>query len=209
MNFKQNLKQLKGLSSRSSMRQGMAGRRSQFEQLMPGPGQFVFLGDSNIEQGIWNEWFPSLPCINRGIGGDTVNGVRLRLDSAINEPLAVSLVIGSNDLAEPRGSRKVPEVGDELKGLITDIRSRAPRAPLLLNSVLPRTREMSDAIRSLNEHYRQIALETATTYVDVWSAVAATDGSVRPDFTFDGHHLNGLGYRTWVEVLRPHVESLV
>jgi hypothetical protein len=80
--------------------ESIAARRSQFEQLIPRPGQFVFLGDSNIEQGAWNEWFPTLPCINRGIGGDTVNGVRLRLDSAINQPLGVSLVIGSNDVAD-------------------------------------------------------------------------------------------------------------
>ena len=201
-------KQLKGLPSRSGMRESIAARRSQFEQLTPRPGQFVFLGDSNIEQGAWNEWFPSLPCINRGIGGDTVNGVRLRLDSAINQPLGVSLVIGSNDVADFRGSRKVPEVADELHRLITDIKSLAPSAALFLNSVLPRNRAMSDAIRSLNERYRDLAIKTGTTYIDVWSALSATDGSVRPEFTFDGHHLNGLGYRTWVDVLRPHVESL-
>ena len=137
------------------MRKSIAGRRSQFEQLRPRPGQFVFLGDSNIEQGAWNEWFPTLPCINRGIGGDTVNGARLRLDSAINQPLGVALVIGSNDVADFRGSQKVPEVADELHRLITDIKSLAPGAALFLNSVLPRSREMSDAIRSLNERYRE------------------------------------------------------
>jgi lysophospholipase L1-like esterase len=175
---------------------------------MPSPGLFVFLGDSNIEYGLWNEWFPALPSINRGIGGDTVKGVRLRLDSAINEPMGILLVIGSNDLAEPGGSRRVPAIGDELQSLLTDIKSQAPRAPLLLNSVLPRTREMSGRIRSLNELYRQIAAQTATTYVDTWSDLVATDGAVRPEFTGDGHHLNGLGYRTWVEALRPHLEDL-
>ena len=196
------------MSGGSSLRKSIAARRTQFEQLIPRPGQFVFLGDSNIEQGAWNEWFPTLPCINRGIGGDTVNGVRLRLDSAINQPLGVSLVIGSNDVAESRGSRKVPEVADELHRLITDIMSLAPNTALFLNSVLPRSRAMSDAIRSLNERYRDLAVKTGTTYIDVWSALSATDGSVRPQFTFDGHHLNGLGYRTWVDLLRPHVESL-
>jgi lysophospholipase L1-like esterase len=67
---------------------------------------------------------------------------------------------------------------------------------------------MSDAIRSLNERYRDLAIKTGTTYIDAWSALSALDGSVRPEFTFDGHHLNGLGYRTWVDVLRPHIESL-
>jgi lysophospholipase L1-like esterase len=201
-------KQLKALTGRSSLRKSIAAQRSQFEQLTPSPGQFVFLGDSNIEQGAWNEWFPTLPCINRGIGGDTVSGVRLRLDSAINQPLGVSLVIGSNDVAGFRGSRKVPEVADELHKLITDIKSSAPSTALFLNSVLPRSPGMSGAIRSLNERYRDVAITTGTTYVDAWSALSATDGSVRPEFTFDGHHLNGLGYRRWVDVLRPHVESL-
>ena len=192
----------------SSLRESIAARRTQFEQLIPRPGQFVFLGDSNIEQGAWNEWFPTLPCINRGIGGDTVKGVRLRLDSAIHEPLGVFLVIGSNDVAGFRGSRQVPEVADELHMLITDIKSLAPRTAVFLDSVLPRSRAMSDAIRSLNERYRDLAIKTGTTYIDAWSALSAPDGSVRPEFTFDGHHLNGLGYRTWVDVLRPHVESL-
>ena len=203
------LKQLKALPSRSSLRKSIAARRSQFEQLIPRPGQFVFLGDSNIEQGVWSEWFPTLPCINRGIGGDTVNGVRMRLDSAINQPVGVSLVIGTNDLADFRGSRKIPEVAEELHRLITDIKSLAPHTVLFLNSVMPRSREMSHAIRSLNERYRPIAIETGTAYIDIWSALAAADGSLRPEFTFDGNHLNGLGYRTWVDVLRPHIESLV
>ena len=200
---------LMGSLMRSSLRKSIAARRSQFEQLIPRPGQFVFLGDSNIEHGAWNEWFPTLPCINRGIGGDTVNGVRLRLESAINQPMGVSLVIGTNDLADLRGSRKMPEVAEELHNLITDIKSRAPHAALFLNSVMPRSREMSDAIRSLNERYRDLAIKTGATYIDVWSALSATDGSLRSEFTFDGNHLNGLGYRTWVDVLRPHVESLL
>ena len=202
------LKELKALPGRSSLRNSIAACRTQFEQLIPRPGQFVFLGDSNIEQGAWNEWFPTLPCINRGIGGDTVNGVRLRLDSAINEPLGVFLVIGSNDVADSRGSRRVPEVADELHRLITDIKSLAPSTTIFLNSVLPRSRTMSDAIRSLNERYRDLAVKTETTYIDAWSALSAIDGSVRPEFTFDGHHLNGLGYRTWVDILRPHIEPL-
>ena len=202
-----NLNPLKAFRESVIVGAGNCSRRSQFEQLMPAPGLFVFLGDSNIEYGLWNEWFPALPSINRGIGGDTVKGVRLRLDSAINEPMGVSLVIGSNDLAGP-GRRRVPAIGDEIESLLADIKSQAAGAPLFLNSVLPRTREMSGGIRSLNELYRQIAAQTEATYVDAWSDLVGADGAVRPEFTNDGHHLNGLGYRTWVEVLRPHLEGL-
>jgi lysophospholipase L1-like esterase len=186
----------------------MGARVSQFEQFPPHPGQFVFLGDSGIEAGMWHEWFPTLSCVNRGVGDDTVSGVRLRLDSAVHQPRAVTLLIGTNDLAGIRSSREVPEIAEELHRLITDIKSRAPDAALLLNSVHPRSRKMSDTIRSLNNRYERIAVETGTTYIDLWGVLAAADGSLQTELTFDGRHLNGLGYRTWVEVLRPYIEAL-
>ena len=157
---------------------------------------------------MWHEWFPTLSCVNRGVGDDTVSGVRLRLDSAVHQPRAVSLLIGTNDLAGTRSSRRVPEVAEELQRLITDIKSRAPDAVLLLNSVHPRSRKMSDTIRSLNDRYQRIAVETGTTYIDLWGVLAAADGSLQTELTFDGRHLNGLGYRTWVDVLRPYIEAL-
>ena len=157
---------------------------------------------------MWHEWFPTLSCVNRGVGDDTVSGVRLRLDSAVRQPRAVTLLIGTNDLAGIRWSRKVPEIAEELRRLIADIKSRAPEAVLLLNSVHPCSRKMSDTIRSLNDRYQQIAVETGTTYIDLWGVLATADGSLRTELTFDGRHLNGLGYRTWVEVLRPYIEAL-
>jgi lysophospholipase L1-like esterase len=196
------------LTRRTSRQNSIGARVSQFEQLPPRPGQFVFLGDSGIEAGMWHEWFPALSCVNRGVGDDTVSGVRHRLDSAVRQPRAVTLLIGTNDLTGVRWSRKVPGIAEELRRLITDIQSRAPEAVLLLNSVHPCSRKMSDTIRSLNDRYRQIAAETGTTYVDLWGVLAAADGSLQTDLTFDGRHLNGLGYRNWVEVLRPHIEAL-
>jgi len=44
----------------------------------------LFLGDSITEQGMWHEWLPEVPTLNRGIGGDTVHEVQARLDSAVN-----------------------------------------------------------------------------------------------------------------------------
>jgi lysophospholipase L1-like esterase len=67
---------------------------------------------------------------------------------------------------------------------------------------------MSEAVCSLNDRYRNIATETGTTYVDLSGVLSAADGSLRSELTFDGLHLNGSGYRAWVELLRPHLEPL-
>src|SRR5205823_9147885 len=62
----------------------------------------VFLGDS-ITQG-WNSLaqdFPKLRPVNRGISGDTSRGIRYRLKEDVLDvhPRAVSLLIGTNDIA--------------------------------------------------------------------------------------------------------------
>ena len=74
-------------------------RASQFDLLPRPQAHVVFLGDSITEHGNWNEWFPATPLVNRGISGDTTAGVLARLDTAIDNPLAVFLLIGTNDLA--------------------------------------------------------------------------------------------------------------
>ena len=168
----------------------------------------MFLGDSGIEAGLWHEWFPTLPCANRGVGGDTVSGVRLRLNSAIHQPLAIVLLVGTNDLTGLRRPQKASDIADEFQMLMTDIKSLAPDAAVFLNSITPRGSDMSDSVRRLNDRYRDIAFETGTTYIDLSDVLSEADGSMRKELTFDGLHLNGLGYRIWVDVLRPYLEPL-
>ena len=89
------LDQLLGLAAPLIRRMGrrkLVERIAQFS-LMPAPtGRVVFLGDSIIEQGLWDGWFPGLPTLNRGIGGESIADVLARLDSAIHAPRAVVLL---------------------------------------------------------------------------------------------------------------------
>ena len=41
--------------------------------------------------------------------------------------------------------------------------------------------------------------------LDLWPGLATPGGIRRPEFTLDALRLNGDGYRTWVDVLRPLV----
>ena len=182
-----------------------SARRSQFSALPPCPDRVLFLGDSITEQGVWDEWFPELPTLNRGIGGETVGQVTARLDSAIMAPRAISLLIGTNDLGGLGASRKVEDIAGHMRKLAQSIRERAGAAPLFINSVLPRSAYFRDRIRALNQHYQHIAAECGATYINVWPALADGSGALRADCTADGLHLTGAGYRVWTDLLRPHL----
>ena len=178
-------------------------RRSQFDALPIASDRVLFLGDSITEQGMWDEWFPELLTLNRGVGGETVAQVMARLETSIIAPRAISLLIGTNDLGGLGKSRRVETIAPQMQELITAIRKRAPNAPLIINSVIPRSAYFADRIVDLNTHYRHIAAEADATYVDIWSAMADAKGVIRPELTGDGIHLNGAGYKVWTDLLRP------
>lgn len=165
----------------------------------------VFLGDSITEAGNWPEWFPRYPVLNRGISGDTLEGVRARLATAIHRPAAISLLIGTNDLNGQGRTAKVAGIAAQFADLVAEIRALAPGAPLIVNSVMPRTRRWARRIHELNSRYAEIAGDS---YLDLWPALA--DGNaLRKSCTGDGLHLNAQGYRAWVEVLRPRLEAVL
>ncbi|MFE3030016.1 GDSL-type esterase/lipase family protein, partial [Nocardia tengchongensis] len=131
--------------------------------------------------------------------------LRARLDTAIDAPAAIFLLIGTNDL----GLGETPgRVAEKLRRLVEEIRERAPHAPLHLQSVMPRKAKFAERIRELNAAAWQIAAEADAAYIDLWPALADSNGALRPEFTRDGLHLSGEGYAAWIDVLRPHVAAV-
>ena len=185
-----------------------AMRADQFARLGAAPGSVVLLGDSITEFGLWQEWFPGLPVLNRGIGGETAADLLRRLDSAIDRPLAVFLLIGTNDIS--RGVR-LPEIVADVRTLLEEVQRRAPGTPVVVQSVLPRTARFRNDVRLLNAAYRALVerIGHPVEYLDLEPVLADEHGDLRADLTGDGLHLNGAGYAAWVDVLRPRVEALL
>lgn len=181
--------------------------KAHFAALPAVSDRVVFLGDSITAGGFWEEWFPELSPINRGVGGNTVGDVLDRFDTAIQSPRMVSLMIGTNDLSGLGRSREPAEIAKQVRELVTRIRACAPTAKLLINSIAPRSAYFAPRIRELNQHYRQIASEVAAEYVDLWPAMTNSDGSIRKELTTDGIHFTGEGYRVWAETLRPYLAT--
>ena len=184
-----------------------AMRRSQFEHLPMPPGCVLFLGDSITEQGVWHEWLPGLPTLNRGIGGDTVHEVQARLDRAVNEPTVISLLVGTNDLSGIGPSHEVPVIAAQFRRLVAELHRRAPEACLIVNSVMPRRASFADQVRALNREYLAIAADAGATYLDLWPGLADDSGGLRAELTRDSLHRNGAGYEAWLAQLRPLLPS--
>jgi lysophospholipase L1-like esterase len=181
-------------------------KRAQLFDTLPAPsGGIVLLGDSITDGGSWDGWLPGRRVFNRGIGGDTIAEMLGRIDTAIGTTSGTSTAIGilggTNDLV--RGETKGPDgIAARFRELVGAVRDRAPKVPLVINSVMPRQAKFADRIEAINTHYRAIADDFDARYLDLWPVLAAPDRSLRKELTVDNLHLNSAGYREWVGLLQ-------
>jgi lysophospholipase L1-like esterase len=166
------------------------------------PGDIVFLGDSITQAASWSDYFPGQPCRNWGIGGDDTKRVLRRLDSALDQPAKIFLMIGTNDIgngvAEPTQLANVERILDV-------IAEQTPATKVYLESILPRTSEFVTRLRRVNAAYEAIASRRGIAFVDLTPLFADEAGVVRPEFCDDGLHLIEAGHVVWAEALRPLV----
>jgi lysophospholipase L1-like esterase len=179
---------------------------SAFEALPLVPDDIVFLGDSITEGGPWEELFQDLRVRNRGVGGDTSDGVLARLEQVTRAtPTKVFLLIGTNDLF--RGAAE-----DEIVSNITDILDRlkqqTPDTEVYLQSVLPRASSYRADIEALNLRLSEVALEHGSAWVDLYPAFLDPEtGGIRAELSNDELHLLGPGYALWKEQIEVQVRT--
>ncbi len=163
----------------------------------------VFLGDSLTEAGNWAERFPELDIVNLGVSGDTTEQVLERLHEVIEKkPATVVVMVGTNDLA---WRRSVEQIVRNVESLLWRLHHELPTTRVLVQSVLPRDREVADRVRDINIHVRQFSPTVKAEWVDLWPVFAEEDGEIKPEYSDDRLHLNEAGYEAWAEVLRRHL----
>jgi lysophospholipase L1-like esterase len=189
-------------------------RRTHFaERAAREHGAVVFLGDS-ITQGLGDEIagaFPGLKTANRGISGDTTRGVLIRLDEDVLEldPVAVVLLIGTNDLEE----RAEPEViAGNLKLILAKLKAKNPRMPVVLCEVFPSSSSMrrpADKIRKINALYAAaVKGDAQVTLLETYSQFANSQGDARKEEFDDLLHPNAKGNAMWMAAVRPILATL-
>ena len=190
-------------------------RATLFEELPVTSSDIIFLGNSITNGGEWAELFDNPHVKNRGISGDVCMGVYDRLDAILKgSPAKIFLLIGINDV--DRGASADTIV--ERIGMIVDkIRKDSPSTKIYLQSVLP----ISDHYKMFNGHTSRwqvvpeinkglvrLAADRGVKYIDLYSHfIDNTTGKMNIEYTNDGLHLLGKGYKKWVGIVKPYVDE--
>lgn len=176
-------------------------------------GGTVFLGDSITDLYDLDRYFPDKGYINRGIGGDTTEGVLDRFDETVLplRPSRIVLLIGVNDL---NYGRSVEDTLESYARLVDHIRETLPDIVLYLISIYPVNGTSyaplllhKDKIVRLNEEIETLASERNATFVDI-HPLLLREGSDLLDalVSDDGLHLNDAGYVIVTAVLGAILE---
>ena len=163
----------------------------------------VMLGDSITEGGNWGAMFPGLSIANRGIGGDTTEGMSRRLDSVIGvAPRKVFFMAGVNDIAID--SQTAAQVFERYRSIVDTLRQArievVVQSTLLVGPAFPLA--INGVIRDFDVRLQAYCASGACTYVDL-NPILAPTGTLDLRYTVDHLHLNELGYKAWREKIAP------
>jgi lysophospholipase L1-like esterase len=186
------------------------------------PGGTVLVGDSLTQEFPLHELMALqgdqrlFTVHNRGIGGDTTNGVLRRMAESIWDlaPGKVFLLIGTNDLNNAHAAPA--DIARNIRGIIEQTHARCPQTLFTVLSLYPvnaRADEGMDIfavgsrtnerIRAVNAALERMAVKTGASYLDLHSLLTDEHGNLRRAYTREGLHLSPEGYIVVYEALSP------
>lgn len=165
-------------------------------------GQIVLLGDSHTEQFDWNEAIlTGAEIANRGISGDTAEGVLARLDEIVaSQPYSVFILIGTNDLwteASPA------QIASNIVEITSQIHTGSPNSLIYVQTIFPVRSDLSlnTKVEAINQKLSSSQGQGDYRLLDIHRLLKDEHGLLREEFTQDGVHLTVEGYHAWVEYL--------
>ena len=178
----------------------------------------VFMGNS-ITEGWFNqhpEFFQKNNFLGRGIGGQTSSEmlVRFRQDVIELHPQCVAIMAGTNDIAMNNGYIALENTYQNIVSMCELARFNGIK--VLLCSVTPCVRynwrpqvEPGKIIPRLNAMLRKYADSAeGVEYVDYFSAMADKDNAMLPEYSPEGCHPNGEGYKVMEQIIVPAINKV-
>ena len=175
-------------------------------------GQIVFLGNSITEAGQWDKYFPEQQPANRGINGDSTQGMLARISEITDaKPNKIFIMAGINDISLGRNNKEI--LGNYRK-IIRSIKKQSPKTQIYIQSVLPinndfniyaRLKGKESRIVSLNSKLKKLADTQKITFINLYPLYIDKDGKLQKEITADGLHLFPEAYSKWVEKISTFV----
>lgn len=171
----------------------------------------VMIGDSLTDAAEWREMFPQLAIVNRGIDNDTTDGVLARLDDITAAgPRLAFVMIGVNDFSNPHAG--VDGVLANYRAIVAKLQRAGIK--VVIESTLPCNETLGTwkSCKTINARIRQLDGQLAklasgdVAYADL-AALLADKHGLKREFTYDGVHLNGEGYRVWRDAIAHYMND--
>lgn len=179
--------------------------------------QIVFAGSSLMEQFPIEEMAQVLPgkpvVYNRGIGGDTLDGFRARLNSAVTDlaPRKLFINIGTNDISAADYVRE--DMLAKYRALLSDIREKLPECRIIVMSYYPVNRterfntewfraRTNAEIDAVNSELKLMAEDMELDYINVTDCLRDENGDLIAEISVDGMHMLPDGYKLVFDIIR-------
>ena len=166
----------------------------------------VFVGDSITEGAEWSDFFPSISVANRGVGSDITIDILRRLDSIVSlKPDYAFIMVGINDiyLGVP-----LSQILGRYAAIVESLRKNDIEV-VIQSTIQCQPSECfykSEIVNELNASLKQYAKSLNIRFVQL-GVLSKKDG-LESIHTYDGVHLNGKGYRVWVESISPILRDM-
>lgn len=172
----------------------------------------LFYGDSITAGNSFDEFFPELVVVDKGINGATIEDLTRRVpEVSAHHPAKIFVMAGGNNL-HSNDPDHIEYCLGLFRGLLDALREACPEAEIYVESVLPMDKAIAygsgisnRTIRSYNQGLKALSEEYGMTYLDIYPAYERT-GGLNPDYTEDGVHLKDDAFGPWAEILRPYLE---
>ena len=166
----------------------------------------AFLGDSLTDGYDLAKYYPQYVTANRGIAGETTDGLEKRLAVSAYElkPKVVVMLIGGNNL---------DTMFNNYERIVAGLREHLPDTELVLVSLTSRGGDWAhkNHIAAYNNvKIRLIAQKYSCAYVDLFTPLLdpQTD-EIRAEYTTDGAHQTDKGYAVFTREITPILEQLL
>jgi lysophospholipase L1-like esterase len=166
----------------------------------------VFIGDSLTEGAEWSDFFPNISVANRGVGGNTTADILRRLDSIVSlKPEYAFIMLGINDI-----DRGVPllHIVSRYVAIVKSLRKNGIEV-VIQSTIQCQPSECfskSEIVNELNTSLKEYAKSLNMRFVEL-GVLSKKDG-LESIHSYDGVHLNGKGYRVWVESISPILSEM-
>jgi len=164
--------------------------------------KIVMAGDSLTDLAEWSDIFPGVSISNRGIYGDTSEGLLARVDQiTMLHPEKAFLMIGINDLGVGHSIARIMTAYTEIIRRLHSV-----GIFVFVQSTLFAAQDsgLNGNIEKLNAALEQFCKNQLCTFIDLNIAICPK-GFLDKSTTVDGLHLNSAGYMLWRNALRPYL----